>query len=148
MKEQLEEFNKVITTEVKVRLGECDPYGVANHANYFVWFEMGRFDYAKSSGYNLNSMAADEDVIYITLHTKCRYIKSAHFEDELLIRTRISKVPVMYARYCFEQELYDKKTGILLAKCQTENAAVDRKKQTVLKVWDDEALMRLKNDEE
>lgn len=148
MKEQLEELKKIITTEVKVRLVECDPYGVANHANYFVWFELGRFDYAKSMGYALTSLAADEEVIYITLRTKCKYIKSAHFEDELLIRTRLSRIPIMYAKYCFEQELYDKRTGNLLAKCQTENAAVDKDKQSILKIWDDESLMRLKKDEE
>ncbi|AEY67073.1 MULTISPECIES: acyl-CoA thioesterase [Eubacteriales] len=140
------EFNKneLVETEIKVRLVECDPYEIAHNSSYFVWFEMGRFDYAEANGYKLTSMAADEETVYITLHTKCKYIKSCRFKDELVVKTRITKPPFIFAKYNFEQKLYNKNTGELIAKCWTENAAVSKSKKCVLRVSEDNALVSLK----
>lgn len=140
----LEAFNKMVETEVKVRLGECDPYEIAHNSSYFVWFEMGRFQYAEESGYQLPDMAANEDVVYITLHTKCKYVKSCKFNDELIVQTRIRKPPILFAKYNFEQKIIRKKTGELVAKCWTENAAVSKSRKSVLRLKDDNSLMELK----
>lgn len=139
-------FNKniVVETNVKVRLNECDPYEIAHNSNYFVWFEMGRFDYAEANEYNLKNMSADEEIVYITLHTKCKFIKSCKFNDELIIKTRILKPPCMYAKYSFEQKMYHKYSGELIAKCWTENAAINKSKQCIIKVSEDNALLKLK----
>lgn len=146
MKNKFNNLKKAVYTEVKVRLSECDPYGIANNANYFIWFEMGRFTYAKESGYKITSMDATDSVIYITLSTKCNYLKPAHFDDTLLVKTKLAKLPILYAKFAFEQELIDKETHTVLAKCITENAAVSRDTHTVLRLNDDKALIAVKKD--
>ncbi len=139
----LEAFNKMVETEIKVRLTECDPYEIAHNSSYFVWFEMGRFQYAEDSGYQLPDMAANDDVVYITLHTKCKYIKSCKFNDELIVQTRIRKPPILFAKYNFEQKIINKKTGELIAKCWTENAAVSKSRKSVLRLKEDSSLLEL-----
>jgi|BioPla2DNA2_1021312.scaffolds.fasta_scaffold10456_5 acyl-CoA thioester hydrolase len=144
----MKELKKNVETEIIVRLVECDSYKIAHNSSYFVWFEIGRFDYAKLNGYKITSMAADEDVVYFTLFTKCKFIKSVKFDDEIIVKTRINKLPILYAKYSFEQEIYNKATGELVARCITENAAIDKKTKKVLKLSLDNEFMRLERDED
>lgn len=141
----LEGLKKIVEIELVVRLPECDPYGFANNANYFVWFEMGRFAYARESGYKITSMSDLDIVVYYTLNTKCKFIKSAHFEDTLIVRSRIKKPPVFFAKYCFDQEIILKKTGEVLAKCYTEIVAVNQVENKVLRVEEDSSFIDLNN---
>lgn len=36
---------------VRVRYAETDQMGVAHHANYFVWFEVGRSEFCRQRGF-------------------------------------------------------------------------------------------------
>ena len=47
MTEQL----KKAETEIVVRYAETDQMGIAHHANYPVWFEIGRTDFSKMIGF-------------------------------------------------------------------------------------------------
>lgn len=143
----MDAFSKIVETEIKVRLPECDPYEIAHNSNYFTWFEMGRFQYAQESGYELTDMAANDDVVYITLHTKCKFIKSCKFNDELIVKTRIRKPPVLYAKYNFEQRIINKNTGEVIAKCYTENAAVNKAQHKVILLKDDSSIIKMKDKE-
>lgn len=144
---RMEAFNKMVETEIKVRLPECDPYEIAHNSNYFTWFEMGRLQYAQESGYELTDIGANDDVVYITLHTKCKFIKACKYNDELIVQTKIRKPPVLYAKFDFEQIIINKKTGELIAKCTTENAAVNKAAQKVLLLHNDSAILKLKDKE-
>jgi len=37
--------NRVVETEIRVRYAETDAMGVVYHANYLIWFEVGRGDF-------------------------------------------------------------------------------------------------------
>lgn len=139
---------KMISTRVSltVRLSECDPYGIAHHSNYFVWFEIGRFDYAKKNGYCIPSAEYCGDVAYMTLSTKCKYIKSVTFNDEIEIRTQMNlRMPILYAQFAFHQEMYNKRTGRLVAKCDTVNAAISKVEGRILLINEDKILNNIIN---
>ncbi|HIU26420.1 MAG TPA: acyl-CoA thioesterase [Candidatus Copromorpha excrementigallinarum] len=138
-------FSGTVETDIKVRLCECDPYEIAHNSSYFVWFEMGRFQYAEENGYALPDMAANDDVVYITLHTRCKYIKSCKFNDEITVRTWIRKPPLLFAKYNFEQKIFNKKTGELIARCWTENAAVSKSEKRVLRIYEDESILKVED---
>ena len=41
---------KSIDSRVRVRYAETDQMGIAHHANYLVWFEIGRTDFCRAAG--------------------------------------------------------------------------------------------------
>ena len=43
-------------TEIRVRYAETDKMGIVHHANYLVWFELGRSDFCRSRGFSYLDM--------------------------------------------------------------------------------------------
>jgi acyl-CoA thioester hydrolase len=43
-------------TTVRVRYAETDCMGVVYYANYFIWFEIGRTDWLRETGWNYREM--------------------------------------------------------------------------------------------
>ena len=74
--------------EVRVRYCECDPMGVVHHANYAVWFEMGRTEMLRSQGGNYRDLeAAGRFLVVVDLST--RFKKPARYDDELTLATHL-----------------------------------------------------------
>lgn len=46
----------MVSFSLKVRFYETDLMGVVHHANYLRWFEMGRVEYLRQAGIDLNEM--------------------------------------------------------------------------------------------
>ena len=46
----------ISTSHVRVRYAETDQMGVVYYANYFVWFEVGRTDLLRRSGWSYRDM--------------------------------------------------------------------------------------------
>ena len=70
-----------------MRYADTDKMGVAYYANYFVWFEVGRTDLLRSSGWSYRDMELD-GVALPVIEARCAYLRSAKYDDELEIRTR------------------------------------------------------------
>ncbi len=86
-------------TRTRVRYGETDKMGVAYHANYLNWFEMGRSDYCRDNG---KSFAAweKEGVLLPVVEAHCRYKSPLYYDDEIEIETsvtKLSKVSVIFS---------------------------------------------------
>ena len=47
------------TSLVRVRYAETDKMGVVYYANYLVWFEVGRTDWLRDTGWSYREMEAD-----------------------------------------------------------------------------------------
>lgn len=73
-------------TRVRVRYAETDQMGVVYYANYLVWFEVGRTDLLRSSGWSYREMEA-EGVSLPVVEAHCEYRASARYDDDLEIRT-------------------------------------------------------------
>ncbi len=73
-------------TRVRVRYAETDQMGVVYYANYLVWFEVGRTDLLRSSGWSYREMEAEGFSLPV-VEAHCEYRASARYDDDLEIRT-------------------------------------------------------------
>ncbi len=73
-------------TRVRVRYAETDQMGVVYYANYLVWFEVGRTDLLRSSGWSYREMEAEGFSLPV-VEAHCEYRSSARYDDDLEIWT-------------------------------------------------------------
>ena len=64
--------------------------GIVHHANYIVWFEIGRTDLCRATGFTYKSIE-NRGLILVVTEVNCRYRAPYHYDDEVLIRTSISE---------------------------------------------------------
>ena len=69
-------------TEIRVRYPECDPMGVAHHATYPIWFEIGRTEMLRARGGNYRLLEA-EGVFLAVVRLEVRYRRPARYDDLL-----------------------------------------------------------------
>jgi acyl-CoA thioester hydrolase len=86
---------------VRVRYAETDQMGVVYHANYFVWFEVGRVEFIRQMGLDYKSMEQEEDALIAVVEANARYKAPARYDDELIVRTTLAGVrgPIVRFRY-------------------------------------------------
>ncbi len=75
---------------VRVRYAETDQMGVVYHANYLVWFEIGRVELMRALGFDYGSLEREEGCLIAVVEATARYKLPARYDDELVIRTRVS----------------------------------------------------------
>ncbi len=76
---------------VRVRYAETDQMGVVYHANYLVWFEVGRAELIRAIGIEYKRMEIEDDCHIVVVDARCRYLESARYDEILRIRTRIAE---------------------------------------------------------
>src|ERR1700679_78645 len=86
--------------QVRVRYAETDQMGVVYHANYLVWFEVGRVEFIRQLGLDYKSMEEDGAMIAVAEAT-ARYKAPARYDDEVIGRTSLAGVrgPIVRFRY-------------------------------------------------
>ena len=97
----------IAQSRVKVRYAETDQMGVAYYANYFVWFEVGRSQYCNDCGFSYRDMERETGLFLIVAEASCRYKNPARYEDELIIRTRVTESTRRTLRFNYEIEHAD-----------------------------------------
>jgi acyl-CoA thioester hydrolase len=108
-------------SRVRVRYAETDQMRVAYHANFFVWFEVGRTDLLREIGWSYREMEqAGFQLPVIEAH--CRFLKPARYDDEIEIRT-VGRL-VSAVRVQFEYEAVRVADQVVAATGQTLHAAV------------------------
>lgn len=78
--------------EIRVRNYEVDWQGIVHNAVYLLYFEVGRVEYLKEIGavLDLNSVRGHSKVVLV--RNEINYLSSLTFDEELLVRTRISTI--------------------------------------------------------
>jgi acyl-CoA thioester hydrolase len=76
---------------VRVRYAETDQMGVVYHANYLVWFEVGRVEFMRQLGLEYRQLEAEGAMIPV-LEVTARYLAPAKYDDELLVKTTMAGV--------------------------------------------------------
>ena len=107
-----------------MRYAETDKMGVVYYANYFVWFEVGRTDLLRDSGWSYREMETDGGVALPVISAHCDYRQSALYDDEVEIRT--TGAIVSPVRVQFDYEIVRTSDGTLLATGHTVHASLDR----------------------
>jgi len=95
-------MNEYHDAVVRVRYAETDQLGVVYHANYLVWFEVGRVELLRAHGVEYTKMENEDDCHIVVGDAKCRYQASAKYDDLLRIRTRIIESRTRLIKFSYE----------------------------------------------
>jgi acyl-CoA thioester hydrolase len=115
--------SRLSTSIVRVRYAETDKMGVVYYAHYLVWFEIGRTEWLRDTGWNYRSME-DDGLGLPVIEAHCEYKLGARYDDELEIRTRGRLMsPVKLA---FDYEIVRRADGQTIARGHTVHVTVDR----------------------
>jgi acyl-CoA thioester hydrolase len=100
-------------TTVRVRYAETDQMGVVYHANYLIWFEVGRVELLRALGVEYKSMEIADDCHIVVVDVQCRYLQPARYDELLRIRTRIAESRNRTVKFAYQ--LFRQADGALLA---------------------------------
>ena len=67
-----------------MRYAETDKMGVVYHANYLVWFEIGRTEFCRARGFSYRDMEENENAFLVVAESYCRYKAPAYYDDVLI----------------------------------------------------------------
>ncbi len=87
---------------VRVRYAETDQMGVVYHANYLIWFEVGRVELIRALGIEYKRMETEDDCHIVVADAHCRYHHSARYDEVLRIRTRIAEARNRIIKFSYE----------------------------------------------
>lgn len=107
--------------DLPVRYYETDAQGVVHHANYFKYFEIGRIEQFKASGYDYAEFERT-GLMLVVAKIACKYHRPARFGDTLTIWMRTER-----ARGARIDHIYEvRRGGELIAEASSTIACVDR----------------------
>jgi acyl-CoA thioester hydrolase len=107
---------------LRVRYAETDRMGVAYHANYLVWFEVGRTDLLRTFGWSYREME-ESGVILPVIEARCEYRQPSRYDDELEVRTEGRLLSPI--RIQFDYQLVRRADEVASAVGMTVHAALD-----------------------
>ncbi|WP_106497527.1 acyl-CoA thioesterase [Lentibacillus sp. Marseille-P4043] len=93
-------MNKV-RTPIEVRYQETDQMGVVYHANYLVWFEIGRTKYIESLGLNYADMEGDNVVSPVT-DAQISFKKPVRYGEDAVVETWLEKYDGLRTVYGYQ----------------------------------------------
>jgi acyl-CoA thioester hydrolase len=88
-------------SEIRVRYAESDQMGVAYHANYLVWCEVGRTDLIRQLGMTYAEMER-QGILLAVADAHVRYHASARYDDVVRIATRCTGVRSRMVTFTYE----------------------------------------------
>ena len=88
---------------VRVYYEDTDVAGGVYYANYLKFYERGRTEWLRSLGWE-QDVLIDKGLAFAVAHVDAKYLRPARFNDQLVVKTRISSV--RKASVIFEQEIY------------------------------------------
>lgn len=80
-----------VESRVRVRYFETDQMGIAHHANYLAWFEIGRTDLCREAGLPYREIE-ERGFLLVVTEIGCRYRIPYRYDDEVVIRTAVESV--------------------------------------------------------
>jgi acyl-CoA thioester hydrolase len=89
-------------TAVRVRYAETDQMGVVYHANYLIWFEVGRVELMRALGIEYKRMEIEDDCHIVVADVRCRYHAPARYDEVIRVRTRIAESRNRTIRFFYE----------------------------------------------
>ncbi|MDI3257625.1 MAG: thioesterase family protein [Kyrpidia sp.] len=107
---------------VRVRYQETDQMGVVYHANYLVWFEIGRTEHMRRCGVEYRGLEARGYYLPV-VEVRCRFIRPARYDRRCRIVTRVGGYNGLRLR--FDYEIFDE-DGARLVEGWTEHVFTTR----------------------
>ncbi|MBN8207572.1 acyl-CoA thioesterase [Bacillus sp. NTK071] len=91
----------IATTPIEVRYAETDQMGVVYHANYLVWFELGRTALINDLGFRYADMEK-EGILSPVVDIKASYKRPVRYGDQVMIRTWVEHYDGIRVSYGYE----------------------------------------------
>lgn len=88
--------------KVRVRYAETDQMGVVYHANFLIWFEVGRVELMRALGVEYKKMEKEDDCHIVVADAHCRYHHPARYDEVLRVRTRIAESKNRMVKFTYE----------------------------------------------
>ena len=110
-------------TLIRVRYAETDKMGMVYHANYLIWFEIGRTEYCRARGFSYRDMEESESAFLVVAECYCRYKAPAYYDDVLLVRTSITELRRRSLRFGYE--ILREADGVVIAEGETGHVVTD-----------------------
>ncbi len=111
-------------TRVRVRYAETDQMGVVYHANYLVWFEVGRVELMRQRGLDYKRMEIEEGCGIAVVEATARYKAPARYDDELVVETAVLQLRGPVVRFGYK--ILRAEDGLLLCEGETLHVVVGR----------------------
>jgi acyl-CoA thioester hydrolase len=92
---------RFVESRTKVRYAETDQMGIAHHANYIVWFEIGRTDLCRETGISYREIE-ERGFILVVTEIACRYRVPFRYDDEVVIRTSVAAAASRSIQFAYE----------------------------------------------
>lgn len=115
-------------SKVRVRYAETDAMGIVYHANYYVWFEVGRGDFMRNFDMSYKHMEK-EGIMLPVVESHCRYRMPAQYDDLLTIRTEVKELGAV--KISFRYQILRDSDNALLAEGETVHAFTDKSKKPI-----------------
>lgn len=108
---------------LRVRYAETDKMGVVYHANYLIWFEIGRTEFCRARGFSYRDMEESENAFLVVAESYCRYKAPAYYDDVLAVRTHITELRRRSLRFGYE--IVRESDGVVIAEGETGHVVTD-----------------------
>jgi len=112
--------------QIRVRYKETDAMGFLHHANYAVYFEMGRTELLRAQGGNYR-LIEESGMFLVIVRLSSHFRKSAKYDDLLTLMTRIKRVGAAK----LEHEYFLYRDGELLCTGESTLACINRAGQVL-----------------
>lgn len=113
--------DRVVETALRVRYSETDRMGIVYHANYVVWFEIGRTEWCRAAGMPYRRME-DSGLLILVTSVECTFRHPARYDDAVRVRAAMTELS---SRGCaFGYEIVDEE-GHRLADGATRHVFAD-----------------------
>ena len=89
--------------KTRVRYSDTDQMGIVYYGNYATFYEIGRVESLRDIGYPYKEME-EEGVMLPVLECHSKYLKSAHYDEEITIRSTLVELPGV--RAVFKHEIF------------------------------------------
>ncbi len=127
------EWSNSNVTTYRVIYGDTDQMGVVYYANYLRWFERGRGELLRACGIPYATIER-RGMHFPVAELSCRYFRPAHYDDLIVIDTRITSVT--RASLTFTYGITREAEAMLLASGSTKHACVDGQGK-IMRIQDD-----------
>jgi acyl-CoA thioester hydrolase len=107
--------------EIRVRYAETDAMGYLHHAQYLVYFEIGRTELLRQSGLRYRDMEK-RGLFYVVARFDCRFRAPARYDDLLTLTTRTTRLSRVRVDHHYEL----KRDGQFLTEANSTLVLVDR----------------------
>lgn len=111
-------------TQLRVRYAETDKMGVVYYANYYIWMEVARSEFVRELGVEYKHVEDNEGLLLAVIESSCRYLRPAHYDQEITIETSLGEVTHRIVEFVYE--IRAAATGQVLAKGATKHMWLNR----------------------